>query len=80
MSMDFSYGINGQNLLNSYNNYKKIINSIMNKISNYTKNEYFMYGYGANLKNKYLSNSLYKFIFNLNLEEDKSIKFKDEHS
>lgn len=46
MSMDFSYGINGQNLLNSYNNYKKIINSIMNKISNYTKNEYFMYGYG----------------------------------
>ena len=73
MSMDFSYGINGQNLLNSYNNYKKIINSIMNKISNYTKNEYFMYGYGANLKNKYLSNSLYKLIFNLNLEEDKSI-------
>ena len=77
MSMDFSYGINGQNLLNSYNNYKKIINSIMNKISNYTKNEYFMYGYGANLKNKNLSNSLYKLIFNLNLEEDKSIKYEN---
>ena len=74
MSMDFSYGINGQNLLSSYNNYKKIINSIMNKISNYTKNEYFMYGYGANLKNKNLSSSLYKLIFNLNLEEDKSIQ------
>ena len=74
MSMDFSYGINGQKLLNSYSNYKKIINSIMNKISNYTKNEYFMYGYGANLKNKNLSSSLYKLIFNLNLEEDKSIQ------
>ena len=77
MSLDLSYGINGQNLLSTYNNYKKIINSIMNKISNYTKNEYFMYGFGANLKNKDLSNSLYKFIFNLNLEEDKSIKFEN---
>ena len=77
MSIDFSYGINGQNLLSSYSNYRKIINSIMNKISNYNKNEYFMYGYGANLKNKNLSNSLYKFIFNLNLEEDKSIKFEN---
>ena len=47
MSIDFSYGINGQNLLSSYSNYRKIINSIMNKISNYNKNEYFMYGYGA---------------------------------
>lgn len=74
MSMDFSYGVNQQSILSSYNNYKKIINSIMNKISNYTKNEYFMYGYGANLKNNDISKLLYKFIFNLNLEEDKSIQ------
>ena len=77
MSVDFSVGKNGQKILSSYNNYKKIINSIMNKISNYTNNEYFIYGYGANLKNKNLSKSIYKYIFNLNVDENKYIRFEN---
>ena len=75
VSIDCSQGTNKQKIEISYKNYKKIINSIKDKIANYTKDEYFIYGYGANLRNKDLSNELYKYIFNINLEEDKSIHF-----
>jgi len=75
VSMDCSQGTNKQKIAKSFKNYKKIINSIKDKIANYTKDEYFIYGYGANLRNKDLSNELYKYIFNINLEEDKSIHF-----
>jgi hypothetical protein len=75
VSMDCSQGANKQKIEKSYKNYKKIINSIKDKIANYTKDEYFIYGYGANLRNKDLSNELYKYIFNIYLEEDKSIHF-----
>ena len=75
VSMDCSQGANKQKIEKSYRNYKRIINSIKDKITNYTKDEYFIYGYGANLRNKDLSNELYKYIFNINLEEDKSINF-----
>ncbi len=75
VSMDCSQGTNKQKIEKSYKNYKKIINSIKDKIANYTKDEYFIYGYGANLRNRDISNELYKYIFNINLEEDKSIHF-----
>ena len=75
VAMDCSQGINQQKIEKSFKNYKKIINSIKDKIANYTKDEYFIYGYGANLRNKDLSNELYKYIFNINLDEDKSIHF-----
>jgi len=75
VSIDCSQGTNKQKIEKSYKNYKKIINSIKDKIANYTKDEYFIYGYGANLRNRDISNELYKYIFNINLEEDKSIHF-----
>ena len=75
--MDFSEGLNKQNIKVSKNNYLDIIYSIINIISYYTKDKYFIYGFGASLKEQKNSGSIDKNIFNINTNENEKVYSKN---
>ena len=71
ISLDFSEGKNKEPISESNNNYKNIIFQILNRVAPYNKKDsFFLYGYGAKLKNSKNSEVLYKSIFNLNTKEE----------
>jgi hypothetical protein len=72
-SIDFSQGLNKQSIKDSKKNYLGIIKSIINIILIYTQNNFFIYGYGASLKDKKKSNSINNNIFNLNINEKEKV-------
>ena len=72
-SIDFSQGLNKQSIKDSKKNYLDIIKSIISIISYYTKHNFFIYGYGASLKDKKKSNSIDNNIFNLNANENEKV-------
>ena len=73
IAIDFSNGKNKKSLSESYKNYKNIIYQILNRILPYNRNnQYFMFGYGAKLKNSKNSEILYKSIFNMNMKDKNS--------
>jgi len=77
ITMDFSNGINRQSFRDSENNYLNIIVQIISKIGIYTKNNFYMYGYGATLKNSNKKDSLSNFIFNINMKENNCLHFEN---
>ena len=72
-SMDFSQGLNKQSIKDSKENYKSIIKSIIKIILYYSKGNYFIYGYGATLKDQINSNSINQNIFNINTNENEKV-------
>ena len=70
IAIDFSQGKNKEPISKSHEHYQKIVCEIINRMSPYNKKEqFFLYGYGAELKNSKNSEVLYKSIFNLNTKE-----------
>ena len=74
-SMDFSQGLNKQSIKDSKKNCLDIFKSIRNIISIYTKHKFFIYGYGASLKDKKKSNSIDNNIFNLNTNKNEKVDY-----
>ena len=77
IGLDFSNGINNQSLEESKKIYLTIIGQIISKIGIYTKNNFYMYGYGATLKNSNKKDSLSNFIFNINMKENNCLHFEN---
>ena len=71
IAIDFSHGKNRQSFDISKDIYIKIMKQITNKLDFYSK-DFYLYGYGAKLKNIQNSNALYHSVFSLN-ENDESI-------
>ena len=67
LALDFSNGKNKIPLTKSINKYKEIIIKILDNVSLYIKgHSFYVYGYGAKLKNC-KNDPLYKSIFNINM-------------
>ena len=73
IALDFSQGKNKESLSESLKNYKTFLNEIVIDLYNY-KDTFFIYGYGATLRNLKNFNVLYKYTFNLNQTDDEPIK------
>ena len=79
IAIDCSNGKNKKSLSESYINYKRITLQILNRILPFNKdNQYYIFGYGAKLKNAINSEILYKSVFNMNMKsKNSSIHYKE---
>ena len=73
IAIDFSNGKNKKSLSESDINYSKIMKQILHKMLAYNKNnQFFIFGYGAKLRNSNNFEILYRSVFNLNMKDKNS--------